>query len=250
MKHSIYPNNVADIRKYFIDALIAEEFVTDKTGVKTLELVGANFHADEPTIFGELNQDYIDRELKWYHSMSLNVNNIPGKVPEIWKQVADEDGYINSNYGWCIYSNDNHRQYDHAVLELKKNRNSRRAIMIYTRPTMQTDYCKNDMSDFMCTNSVQYLIRDEVLYAVVQMRSNDSWAGYRNDRAWQDFVAERVQAELDCKSRKIIWSVGSLHIYERNFWMIDCYHKFGRHMKKAEYENKLQVFHHPLIERI
>ena len=34
---------VNSIRRYFSDALRFEEFVTDKTGVKTLELIGASF---------------------------------------------------------------------------------------------------------------------------------------------------------------------------------------------------------------
>jgi len=39
---------VKDIRQYFRDALARGEFVTDKTGVKTLELIGASFIANEP----------------------------------------------------------------------------------------------------------------------------------------------------------------------------------------------------------
>ena len=53
---------VSDIRQHFIDELNAERFVTDKTGVKTIELVGANFVADEPLIFGAVNEDYVERE--------------------------------------------------------------------------------------------------------------------------------------------------------------------------------------------
>ena len=63
--------NVSNIRQHFIDELNAERFVTDKTGVKTIELVGANFVADEPLIFGTVNEDYVERELAWYKSKSL-----------------------------------------------------------------------------------------------------------------------------------------------------------------------------------
>jgi thymidylate synthase len=227
--------SVSDIRQYFIDELAAENFVTDKTGVKTIELVGASFHADEPTIFGKLNDDYIKRELAWYKSKSLNVNDIPGKTPEIWKMVADKDGYINSNYGWCIWSDEidssdtvmrnkgrhNRGQYWRVYNELFNNRDSRRAVMIYTRPTMHEDYNRNGMSDFMCTNAVQYLIRDDVLNVIVQMRSNDVVFGYRNDFAWQDYVASLLENALRCDGRKIIWNVGSLHVYERHFSLVE-----------------------------
>jgi len=208
---------VEHIREYFIEELRCERFVTDKTGVKTIELIGQSFEADEPTIFGEINEDYVERELSWYKSKSLNVNDIPAPVPQIWKQVADKDGFINSNYGWCIWSDDNGAQYWKVYNELTQNPNSRRAIMIYTRPSMWLDYNRNGMSDFMCTNAVQYMIRGDQLIAVVQMRSNDVVFGYRNDWAWQDHVASLLQTALGLGSRKIIWNVGSLHVYERHF---------------------------------
>lgn len=211
---------VSDIRQHFIDELAAGNFVTDKTGVKTIEMIGATFEANEPTIFGEVNEDYIDRELEWYKSKSLNVNDIPGKVPAIWQQVADKDGFINSNYGWCIWSKDNGGQYWKVYNELSANPNSRRAVMIYTRPSMHEDYNRNGMSDFMCTNTVQYLIRDDTLIAVVQMRSNDVVFGYRNDFAWQNHVVKLMGAALGIDKTKVIWHVGNLHVYERHFELV------------------------------
>ena len=209
---------VEDIRQHFIDELMDSNFVTDKTGVKTIEMIGATFEADEPTIFGEVNEEYVERELAWYKSMSLSVNDIPGKTPAIWQQVADENGYINSNYGWAIYHKDNHLQYANVLNELTFSPNSRRAVMIYTRPTMWQDYNRDGMSDFMCTNAVQYMIRDGQLVAIVQMRSNDVVFGYRNDYAWQKYVADCLTKDLDLeKQPKIIWHVGNLHVYERHF---------------------------------
>lgn len=211
---------VEHIRDYFIQELKSERFVTDKTGVKTIEMIGATFEADEPTIFGKVNQDYVDRELAWYKSKSLSVYDIPAPVPEIWKQVADENGYINSNYGWCIWSDENYDQYYRVYQELQANPNSRRAVMIYTRPTMHLDYNFNGMSDFMCTNAVQYMIRDDELIAVVQMRSNDVVFGYRNDYAWQDHVVKLLGSALGINKTKIIWHVGNLHVYERHFDLV------------------------------
>lgn len=209
---------VEHIRDHFIEELKYGRFVTDKTGVKTIEMLGATFEANHPTIFGEVNDDYVERELAWYKSMSLSVNDIPGKTPAIWQQVADENGYINSNYGWAIWHEDNFSQYANVLKELRTNPNSRRAVMIYTRPTMWYDYNFNGMSDFMCTNAVQYMIRDDQLVAVVQMRSNDVVFGYRNDYAWQLHVANQLSDELGLKTwPKIIWHVGNLHVYERHF---------------------------------
>ena len=210
--------NVQDIREYLLRELQAESFVVDKTGVKTIEMIGACFETDEPSIFGDVNEEYIQRELEWYKSQSLYVDDIPGITPAIWKQVASTEGKINSNYGWAIYSEDNGLQYLNVFDELTKNPNSRRAVMIYTRPTMWSDYNHNGMSDFMCTNAVQYMIRDGQLVAVVQMRSNDVVFGYRNDYAWQKYVADQLTKDLGLDVEpKIIWNVGNLHVYERHF---------------------------------
>ena len=70
-------NSVADIREELSYLLREKEFVVDKSGVNTVEIINACFVADEPVIFGNLNQDYIEREKKWYRSQSLNVNDIP-----------------------------------------------------------------------------------------------------------------------------------------------------------------------------
>ena len=209
---------VQDIRDHFIGELMDSNFVTDKTGVKTIEMIGATFEADEPTIFGEVNDEYVERELEWYRSMSLFVEDIPGKTPAIWQQVASKHGKINSNYGWAIWHSKNYCQYENVLHELMNFPNSRRAVMIYTRPSMWDDYNENGMSDFMCTNAVQYMIRDGQLVAVVQMRSNDVVFGYRNDYAWQWYVANQLANHLGLKTcPKIIWHVGSLHVYERHF---------------------------------
>lgn len=211
---------VNEIRERFKDKLHCEKFVVDKTGVKMIEIIGASFLADEETIFGPVNWDYVNREIEWYNSTSLNVNDIPGKTPEIWKQVADPDGFINSNYGWCVYHPDNGYQYDRVKEELIKSPYSRRATMIYTRPTMHSDYNFNGMSDFMCTNAHQYVIRNGKLHVIVQMRSNDVVFGYRNDRAWADHVLTKLANDLEIDKGDIHWQVGSLHVYERHFDLV------------------------------
>ena len=214
-------NSVKNIRDLFKAKRINDVYVTDKTGVKTIEIVNANFIADEPTVFGKLNHHYIKRELDWYISQSLNVNDIEGDVPQIWQMISDKKGKINSNYGYLTLSKKNHSQYYNCAMELHKNPDSRRAVMIYTRPTIWKEYNKKGMSDFICTNAVQYLIRDNKLEVVVQMRSNDVVFGYRNDYAWQKYMADMMCHELKVDLGNIYWNVGSMHVYERHFKFID-----------------------------
>lgn len=238
MTQKIHPK-VADVREWFRDLKRREKFVQDKSGVQMIEVVGATFEADEETIFGPVNHDYVERELQWYKSQSRNVNDIPGGPPAIWKQVATPSGEINSNYGFLVWSEENGQQYDNVLKELRKQETSRRACMIYTRPSIWKEFNRDGMSDFICTNAVQFLIRDGKLNAVVQMRSNDVWAGYRNDRAWQVHVQNLLANDLGIEPGPIIWHAGSLHCYERNFYLVDAYDATGRHdFTSDEYRSK------------
>ena len=48
--------NLDDIRYQLACNLEDNIFVTDKSGVKTIEVINAAFYADEPSIFGTPNQ--------------------------------------------------------------------------------------------------------------------------------------------------------------------------------------------------
>ena len=213
---------VSDIRQYFIDELHDEAFTEDRTGQKTIELLGASFLADEPAIFGIPNEDYIEAELDWYNSGSTNVNDIhPDKdAPAAWQYAANDHGEINSNYGHLIYDDKFFNQYDRVCEELYDNPDSRRASMIYTRPSIWVEYNENGKNDFICTNAVTYYIRNNELQSVVQMRSNDVVFGYKNDIAWQQHVLESLANDLNIEPGFIQWQVQNLHVYERHFHLV------------------------------
>ena len=231
-------NKVSDIRKYFINELNVENFVTDKTGQKTIEMIGASFLADESAIFGEPNQQYIDAEINWYDSMSTNINDIykgDKPAPQAWQYSANAHGEINSNYGLLIYGDKFHSQYWNALDELLLNLDTRRATMIYTRPSIWSEYNENKKNDFICTNAVTYYIRGGKINCVVQMRSNDVVYGYKNDYAWQkhvlkcfthDYNRSFAEKTWDADYRRdmevgdIIWQVQNLHVYERHFNLV------------------------------
>jgi len=230
--------NVRTIRQQFVEKYKNQEFEVDKTGVKTVDLVCVQFIADEDHIFGKPNSDYIKKELDWYLSQSLNINDIED-TPQIWKKVADPEGFINSNYGWCIFSKENGSQYENCLVELKLHPSSRRGTMIYNRPNIWVDYNKNGRSDFICTYAVQFLIRNETLYSLVYMRSNDAIFGYKNDYAWHKYVLDMLANDLNIEKKIMIWNSGSLHIYENQFYLIDHYIKTGETCITKEEYNKI-----------
>ena len=199
-------NTIDDVRSYFINELFCRNFTEDRTGGKTIELLGASFLASENAIFGKPNQDYIDAEIDWYNSQSTNINDIYGtgfddkKPPQAWRMTANQHGEINSNYGHLIEADKYFNQWDRALTELLTNPDSRRA--------------------FICTNSVTYYIRDDKVHCVVQMRSNDVIFGYRNDYAWQLHVLQHMAEDLGYEVGDIHWQVQNLHVYERHFDLV------------------------------
>ena len=215
-------NTVQDIRNVLISKL-ADGDISENG---TLEITGANFIANADHIFGKPSEVYIKKELKWYLSQDLHISGLGPEIPKIWKDVADENGFINSNYGWCIMSKTNGYQLENAVEALVKDENSRQSVMVYTRPTIHIDAFSNGGKDFICTNAVQMFIRNGQLDYHVSMRSNDVVFGYNNDYAWHSFVQEYALELLnnyrDYKVRlgDIHWSAGSLHVYSRHFDLV------------------------------
>ena len=235
-------NNVAAVRQHFINELANENFTVDKTGQKTIEMLGASFIADEPAIFGVPNQDYINAELAWYESQSTNIYDIHKEsgadAPAAWKYSADTHGNINSNYGHLIYSPKYFNQFENAFNELWKNPDSRRAQMVYNRPSIWVEFNEGGKSDFICTNAQTFYIRDGKLHMVSQMRSNDVVFGYKNDYAWARYLMNKVvdrwnkqadehnltsflQAPIQrLEVGDLIWQVMNLHVYERHFNLV------------------------------
>lgn len=206
---------VADIREQFKHKLANKEFVGN-----TVELVAATFLADEETIFGEMNYEWCERELAWYYTLSLNVNDIPEPIPAIWKQVSDADGFINSNYGWCIFSEENGNQYLEVLSKLNADRNSRQGQMIYTRPSMHKDWNVNGRKDFMCTAYNTFFIRDNKLVSHFNLRSNDAIFGYKGDRYWAKHVQNALAKDLGIEAGDLIWTASSLHVYDRHYHLV------------------------------
>ena len=242
--------NLQDIRNLFGELLKSNTIITDGAQ-STIELLGESFAVEHQaprfkqvpdSLFGTVSIDYVNKELDWYKSESRNVYDMPNP-PAIWKKISDKDGNINSNYGWCIYSKENGEQFKNVVRELRKNKSSRRASMIYTRPTMHSDYNTNGMSDFVCTNGVQFSIRNDVLSCQVQMRSNDAIFGFKNDLFWHNYVLTELHKELKTDYPELVigrtyWNASSLHVYESHFYLVYHYMKTGdKTITKKDFKN-------------
>lgn len=214
--------NIKSIRQQLVDKYRAGDFAENNT----VELLNASFVCDEDVIFGKVNEDYAKREIAWYESQSLNVNTIQPPIPQIWQQVSGFSGEINSNYGWCIFSQHNHFQFDNCVEALFKDKNTRQACMLYIRPSMHEEAFDEGMKDFMCTYATQVVIRQNKLHYFVMMRSNDAIFGFNNDHYWHKYVMEKLlkvvqQKYPEVEKGNLYWNAISLHVYPRHYKLLE-----------------------------
>ena len=138
---------------------------------------------------------YAEAEWQWYLSGDPNISKLGelyGKIPKIWKRMADEHGNVNSNYG---YQWKRKAQINYVCAKLKSNKKTRHAaISIYDGK--EYDKYKTDTP---CTYAIQFTIIDKRLCMSVYMRSNDIWYGFCNDQyqfaSLQEMVADRLSIE-------------------------------------------------------
>lgn len=193
------------------------------------ELIGAQVKFLPKAHINKSSEAYIKHELEWYMSQDLCIKGHDGiENNKVWKSCASRLGFVNSNYGWCIFSEQNNNQLEYAVRSLCRDLMTKQAIMVYTRPSIQTECCDGVHAnyDMICTCYTNTFVRDKKLIHCVHMRSNDIWFGLRNDLAWQQWVQEHVLARCreyqpemfkDIELGNIIWNADSLHLYDRNY---------------------------------
>ena len=154
-------------------------------------------------------QDYAEAEWQWYLSGDRNIKKLGelyGKVPEIWKRMADKNGDVNSNYGWQWQRN---KQLARVIDMLRNNNNTRQAaISIYDAKEM-----KSYEYDTPCTYAVQFTIIDNKLNMCVTMRSNDLWYGFCNDQYCFSMLQQLVARELDIPVGTYFHFAHNLHLY-------------------------------------
>lgn len=99
-----------------------------------------------------------------------------------------------------------HRIYD----TLRDQKDTRRAVAIVHNP-VQESY---ESPDIACTISLSYLIRDDKLHAITNMRSNDARIGLCLDTFTFQFYQQLFAADLEVGLGSYTHITNSLHLYE------------------------------------
>jgi len=174
---------------------------------------------------------YMIAELLWYFSANDSTSWI-SNYSTFWSKISDDGKTANSAYGARIFRphdriagdvSEDWSQWKYVVDELKKDPDSRRAI-IHIRSPKDSIYANLDVP---CTLSLQFFLRKDKVHMVTTMRSSDLILGLAYDvpafTLFQELLAIQLTKEL---GRPIglgdyIHTSGSLHIYERHFGMVE-----------------------------
>ncbi|RJL51521.1 thymidylate synthase [Pectobacterium carotovorum] len=203
------PSGIQDfvtISGYSVDELVKNgichilesgEKISSRAG-DALQSYGVNYILKDPrNRLHHLRQGaikYLSREFLAYFSGSLKAEAGLAKASKFWMTLMDEDGNVNSNYGYYVfyeavesYGN----QYNWVKSVLLKNKDSRRAII-----NINQNYHKSDTKDFPCTVGIQFYIKENKLFCETISRSTDVITGLPYDMGFFSFVHELVWKDL------------------------------------------------------
>jgi thymidylate synthase len=158
---------------------------------------------------------YAIKEWEWYLSGDKSALEI-SKFASIWKNMMDENGEVQSNYGWQWNRNN---QLNKIIEKLKSKPNTRHAVLtIYDGKEIE-----NYKYDTPCTLNIGFQIINNKLNMTVTMRSNDLIYGFCNDQYCFSKLQEMVANELNLEVGTYFHFVFNLHIYYRHFKLKEKY---------------------------
>ena len=157
-------------------------------------------------------------EFLWYFSGSDRLDFISYYAKKIKRFSKDGERLTGTAYGSKLrggYFNEPIDQIENVIKLLKDEPDTKRAVISIFQPQELIDYSIN--IDVSCTLSIQYLIRNNRLLSIVNMRANDMYIGILSDlfsfTMLQEFIANRLEIEVG----EYYHIVGSSHIYEPNW---------------------------------
>lgn len=242
MSFNYWSTSLTDIHKTLMMTLDDDfDYQSAPRGKPIKELIGASFTLENPrnrliaSPARAVNYGFAVGELCWYLRGDTDLETMLFYNKRMG-QFSDDGKTINSAYGhrmfrdrWAITDGvalkRSRSQLDNVVDELKKDPDSRRAIMHINEPGDLLRAVERGSKDVPCTLSIQLLIRDRRLHMVVNMRSNDVVWGLPYDvfsfTCLQEVFLHVLREEgvpVDDLGT-YHHHAGSLHIYDTHFEM-------------------------------
>lgn len=196
-----------------------ESATTDMQGYT--EVINFNFSFDPVTDYRMSNVKSLFNAKKaakmffWYRTADAYDKSIINYFPEYKNCIDNNHDYFNSNYGLYAYKRGG---LAFCIDELIYNYKSRRACFCINNNNIAM---ANSEIDKLCTNTIQFFIRDARLEMVVQMRSSNFIKLLPYDAFMFSIFYLYAYKELLGKyellrTGKIHMQIASLHFYKEN----------------------------------
>lgn len=156
---------------------------------------------------------YAIAEFAWHLRGSDSVEEIAFYAPR-WRQIAKGGPTVKGScYGARVFgsSNGGQSQWERALELLRRDAESRRAVLQFSAPN--ADVLDPD-ADIACALSLQLVLRGGRLDAICTMRSNDAVLGMPYDVFLFTMLQELAATTLGCELGRYHHQVGSLHLYD------------------------------------
>lgn len=204
-----------DLLRRVFNKLLKTEGRAKPTRGKTLELTGVLLTLSNPR--ARLSQTELRGkifsclgELLWYLAQSDDVRFIKYYVSR-YEQESEDGKTIHGAYGPRLFGrNGYHNQIGNVVARLRKNEDSRRAVIqLFDAADLAGEHI-----EIPCTCTLQFILRDHRLHMLTNMRSNDAFIGLPHDIFAFTMLQEIVARTLGKEVGVYHHVVGSLHLYE------------------------------------
>lgn len=171
--------------------------------------------------YRDISEKYSNAELKWYWSASNSCKEI-GQHAKMWLHISDDGETSNSAYGYILHKKYGFDQLQQVIELLKKDPNSRRAVLNISDPTID----RINTKDMQCTIALQFILRKGLLEETVYMRSNDVYFGFPYDYIYFVSIGQYIAEKLGVKLSLYTHHATSMHMYFRDV------HKFVEHTSR------------------
>ncbi|QKN87750.1 thymidylate synthase [Microbacterium phage Ixel] len=212
---------------------LAEAQIDPRTGNRVLYSV--DWIADRDSMIGQVNKDWVRRELDWFFSGSDKLEDMEGPVPALFQACAGTDGRVNSAYGYVLFGerhaanlmSPQYTLFDRVVdTFLGEGLGTRHAVAIISDREIHDLARYNGRNDFICTNALNFMIDERnQLHIIAQMRSMDAVFGYRADYSMWNVLMDHLLGALEMAYPEltrgdITFQVANLHVYPRHFELL------------------------------
>ena len=210
------------------DVYCHPQFISSPRGMKIKETLGYQFRITNPRarlpyVSGrDFSISYMVAELIWYLSGNNSTSWI-ANYSSFWNNISDDGKTANSAYGARIFKQHEYQklssityrdptghfmdvntkeldptwnQWQYCLDELAADNDSRRAVMHIRMPQDSIEAHK----DVPCTLTLQFILRDDKLHMIVNMRSSDIILGIAYDvpafTIFQEYMANCLTLKL------------------------------------------------------